>query len=99
MPSLAGSVPKPLKVPTVMTAEYRQKKAEIGGSSRLKCHRFLALSTVKVSCCQTNTILKCHKFYYLVIKVSREQLMIWTEMFVEEFNNKERLGITNIIIP
>ena len=35
----------------------------------------------------------------LVIKVSREQLTTWTEVFVEDFNNKERLGITNILIP
>ena len=25
--------------------------------------------------------------------------MTWTEVFVEEFNNKERLGISNILIP
>ena len=35
----------------------------------------------------------------LVVKVSREMLMTWTEKFVEEFKFRERSGITNIIEP
>ena len=35
----------------------------------------------------------------IVIKVTRDQLMTWTEDFVNNFNIKERSGVTNIIIP
>ena len=35
----------------------------------------------------------------LVIKVSREQLMTWTENFVDNFNAGEKSGVTNIIVP
>ena len=35
----------------------------------------------------------------LVVRVSREQLMSWTEQFVVTFNKGERTGITNIIVP
>ena len=55
--------PNPKFKHTVKTAEYRQKNAEIWGSSHLKCHRPMALSSANVSFCSINTILKCHKFY------------------------------------
>ena len=35
----------------------------------------------------------------LVVKVSREQLMTWTEHFVDNFNDGEKSGLTNIIVP
>ena len=35
----------------------------------------------------------------LVVKVNREQLMTWTEDFVRTFNNNEKSGVTDIIIP
>ena len=35
----------------------------------------------------------------LVIKITREQLMIWSEDFIEAFNYKERMGITDILLP
>ena len=35
----------------------------------------------------------------LVVKINREQLMSWTEEFVDDFNNKERTGIFRVIIP
>ena len=35
----------------------------------------------------------------IVVKVTRDQLMTWTENFVRDFNNKERSGITDVIIP
>ena len=37
------------------------KKAEIGGSSHLKFHRLMALSSANVSVWSTKTILKCQK--------------------------------------
>ena len=33
------------------------------------------------------------------VKISREQLMTWCEEFVSDFNSRERLGVTNIIVP
>jgi len=35
----------------------------------------------------------------IVVKVTREQLMTWTETFVDTFNSKESSGATDIIIP
>ena len=35
----------------------------------------------------------------IVLKVSREQLMTWTEDFVNTFNYRENEGMTNILIP
>ena len=35
----------------------------------------------------------------IVVKIDREQLMTWTEYFVNDFNHKENIGQTNIIIP
>ena len=35
----------------------------------------------------------------LVIKVTRELLMTWNENFVDDFNFRERSGMTNIIEP
>ena len=35
----------------------------------------------------------------LVIKINLEQLMSWTEEFVDDFNKKERLRITDVVIP
>ena len=31
--------------------------------------------------------------------MAREQLITWTEEFVNDFNNKEKSGVTDIIIP
>ena len=35
----------------------------------------------------------------LSVKVSRDQLMSWVENFVDDFNDKETAGVTNIIFP
>ena len=35
----------------------------------------------------------------LVVRVSREQLMSWTEQFVANFNRGESTGLTNILVP
>ena len=35
----------------------------------------------------------------IVIKVTREQLMSWSEFFVNEFNERETSGQTNILFP
>ena len=34
----------------------------------------------------------------LSVKVSRDQLMSWVENFVDDFNDKETTGVTNIIL-
>ena len=47
MPSLARSVPKALKVPSVGIAITRQKKAKIGLSSLFHCPKSLPLSSFK----------------------------------------------------
>ena len=48
----------------VMTVEIRQKKAEIGRSTGLKCHEFLPLSSRKVSAFSTDHILSVTKNLY-----------------------------------
>ena len=35
----------------------------------------------------------------LVIKITREQIMTWSEDFIEAFNYRERMGITDILLP
>ena len=35
----------------------------------------------------------------LVVKVSREQLMTWAELFIDKFNLNEKTGISNVIVP
>ena len=35
----------------------------------------------------------------LVVKINRGQLITWVENFVDDFNNIELKGLTNIILP
>ena len=54
---------------TVMTAEYRQKKGEIGGSMRLNCQSPMAGSIAKMTWLSTNAILICHKLSNYLRKI------------------------------
>ena len=74
---------------TVMSAEYRQKKREIGGSMRLNWHRPMAGSSAKMTWLSTN-ILICHKLSNYFPKI-----WIWQYKNLER-NKSTWLNIDNI---
>ena len=93
--SLARSVPKPLKVPTVKTAEIRQKKAQIRGSNRLYCRKKIPRSSFKLSTCRQLSSVKCLRTEKKSQKIlpKENQIGFTMEIFIFSWLSKECLII------
>ena len=63
------------------------------------CKKYLRKKYLSYQFSEIKRLRATGKLGRIVVKISREQLMTWVEMFVMDFNSKEISGATDIIVP